>query len=212
MAVSKASLEESLLVNKYEEYQYRGFIFFSLNVSHWLLDASLKLKIFCLCNVRNRWKQEMFVKHACPPKLKCHCDLDLWPRNPKFNRGHLLVKTNHHTKVEDAWAMSSLVIDRTKFVYGQTDRLKSAKQYTPTSSKGGIIKFSIFLSSSKINKVISLLPTFHYSDHNGLHILTYVMYIMQFIKQNTHVITYICRKAYCIWICRKTLFFFCAEV
>ena len=24
-----------------------------------------------------RMKQEMFVKHVCPPKLKCHCDLDL---------------------------------------------------------------------------------------------------------------------------------------
>ena len=57
-----------------------------------------------------------------PPKLKCHCDLDLWPRNPKFNRGHLLVMTNHHTKLEDPWAMSSLVIDRTRFVYGPTKR------------------------------------------------------------------------------------------
>ena len=46
----------------------------------------------------------------------------LWRRNPKFNRGHLLVMTNHNTKLEDSWAMSSLVIDRTMFVNGPADR------------------------------------------------------------------------------------------
>ena len=35
--------------------------------------------------------------------------------------------TNHHTKLEDPWGMSSLVIDWTRFVYGPT----CAKQYTP---------------------------------------------------------------------------------
>ena len=67
-------------------------------------------------------------------KLKCH--LDLWPRNPKFSGGHLLVMTKHHTKLEDPRAMSSVVIDRTRFVYGPTDRQTEwrtcAKQYTPT--------------------------------------------------------------------------------
>ena len=29
--------------------------------------------------------------------------------------------TNHHTKFEDPWAMSSLVIDHTRFVNGPTD-------------------------------------------------------------------------------------------
>ena len=77
----------------------------------------------------------MFVKHVCP-KLKCHCDLDLLPRNPKINRGHLLVMTNPNTKLEDPWAMSYLVIDRTRFVYRPTDRSTFAKQYTPSSSKG----------------------------------------------------------------------------
>ena len=42
-------------------------------------------------------------------------------RNPKFNRSHLLALTNQHTKLEDPWAVSSLVIDQTKFVYGLTD-------------------------------------------------------------------------------------------
>ena len=37
--------------------------------------------------------------------------------------GHLLVMTNHHNKLEDPWSMSSLVIDRTRFVYGPTDQL-----------------------------------------------------------------------------------------
>ena len=56
---------------------------------------------------------------------------DLWPRNPKFNKGHLLVMTNHHTKFEDPWAMSSLVIGRTRFVYRRTYRLT----YRPTCAK-----------------------------------------------------------------------------
>ena len=30
--------------------------------------------------------------------------------------------TNHQTKLQDPWAMSSLVIERTRFVYGPTDR------------------------------------------------------------------------------------------
>ena len=78
----------------------------------------------------------MFVKHVCPPKFKCQCDLDLCPRNSKFNRGHLLVMTNdHHIKLENPWAMSSLVIDKTRFVYGPTAR-RTDRQYTPTSSTG----------------------------------------------------------------------------
>ena len=59
-----------------------------------------------------------------------------WPRNPKFNRDHLLVMTNNHTKLEDPWAMSSLVIDRTRFVYRRTDQPTCAKQYKLSSSKG----------------------------------------------------------------------------
>ena len=34
----------------------------------------------------------MFVKHVCP--VNAHI-----PRYPKFNRGHLLVMNNHHTKL-----------------------------------------------------------------------------------------------------------------
>ena len=64
---------------------------------------------------------QRIMKHVCPPKLKCHCDLDFRPRNPKFSRCHLLVMTNHHTKLEDPWAMSFLVIDQTRFVYRRTD-------------------------------------------------------------------------------------------
>ena len=54
----------------------------------------------------------MFVKHVCPPKLKCHCDLDFWPRNPKFFRGHLLVMINNYTKLEDPSAIFSYWSDK----------------------------------------------------------------------------------------------------
>ena len=48
--------------------------------------------------------------------------------------------TNHHTKLEDPWVISFLVINRTRFVYG--DEPTCAKQYnTHTSSKGGIINW-----------------------------------------------------------------------
>ena len=90
------------------------------------------------------WKQQqqrkMFVKHVCPPKLKCHCDLDLWPRNPKFNRGHLLVMANQHTKLEDTGAISFLLLmGQALSTDWPTNQPTFAKLYTPTSSKGGIM-------------------------------------------------------------------------
>ena len=38
------------------------------------------------------------------------------------SRGHLLIMTNHNTKLEDPWAMISLVIDRIRFVYRPTNQ------------------------------------------------------------------------------------------
>jgi hypothetical protein len=49
-------------------------------------------------------------------------DLDLWPKGPKNNRGHLLVMNNPHTKLEVPKPKHSLVIDQKPF--GQwTNRL-----------------------------------------------------------------------------------------
>ena len=48
--------------------------------------------------------------------------------------GHLLVMTNHHTMSEDPWAMRSLVIDWTRFVYRLTDM---GKAIYPLFFKGG---------------------------------------------------------------------------
>ena len=53
-------------------------------------------------------KQEMFVKHVCPPNDSLF-DIQHWPDkmcilngiNLKINRGHLLVMSNLHTKFED---------------------------------------------------------------------------------------------------------------
>ena len=78
------------------------------------------------------------------PPNDCQFNIQHWPDkmcilngiNPKFNRGQLLVMTNHHTKLEEPLAISSLVIDRTRFVYGPTYQPACAQQYTPTSSKG----------------------------------------------------------------------------
>ena len=71
-----------------------------------------------------------------PPKLTFHCDLELWPRNPKFNRGHLLVMTNHNTKLEDPWPISSLVTDWARYAYGPTDW----PTYRPTYRRTDICK------------------------------------------------------------------------
>ena len=91
----------------------------------------------CKCKINKKCLWNMYAPN----------NLDLWPRNPKVNRGHLLVMTNHHTKLEDPWAMSSLVIDRTRFVYGLTYRptnqgIDMCKAIYPSSLKGGIISFS----------------------------------------------------------------------
>ena len=61
------------------------------------------------------------VCKTCMFPYQCHCDLYLRPRNTKFNRGHLLVMTNHCTKLEDPWAMSSLVNDQRRFAYGPSN-------------------------------------------------------------------------------------------
>ena len=36
--------------------------------------------------------------------------------NPKINSGHLVGMANQHNKLENPWAMCSLVIVRTRFV------------------------------------------------------------------------------------------------
>jgi hypothetical protein len=60
----------------------------------------------------------------------------------KIIRSHLLVINNHHTKFEVPRSKRSLVIDRKPFgvrTDRPTNRQTNAKQYTPTSLKGGII-------------------------------------------------------------------------
>jgi hypothetical protein len=57
--------------------------------------------------------------------LQGQCDLDLWPLDPKINRVHLMVMTNHHTKFEVPRPKRSLVIDWKPFglqTDGPTDR------------------------------------------------------------------------------------------
>jgi hypothetical protein len=43
--------------------------------------------------------------------LQGQCDLDLWPIDPKINRGYLLVMNNHYTKFKACKPKHSLVID-----------------------------------------------------------------------------------------------------
>ena len=108
--------------------------------------------------------------YAPLPKLKCYCDLDLWPRNP--NRIHLLVMTNHHSKLENPWVMNSLVIDLTD---QQTYGLTCAKQYTPTSLKGGIIKKDCI-------KLFEIIGTVENKNK-----CTFEKYVMLNIKQNYYI-------------------------
>ena len=56
---------------------------------------SLKIQVQCVLKLLIRQGFE----------LHCHCNLDLWPRNPKHNRGNLLIMTNLHTKFEDPRSM-----------------------------------------------------------------------------------------------------------
>ena len=64
------------------------------------------------------------MKYVCPPlglNVTVTLVFDLETKT-KFNRCHLLIKTNHYTQLKDPRAMGSLVIDRTRFVYVRTDR------------------------------------------------------------------------------------------
>ena len=84
-----------------------------------------------------------------------HCDLDLYSIEPKIDREHLLSMTNVCMKFEKAGPNQTLVTDRTglymmdRWTNGQT----GAKQYIPSSSKGGIIfktnKAKIYLVSCR---------------------------------------------------------------
>ena len=68
-----------------------------------------------------------------------HCDLDLYPINPKINGEHLLSMTNVCMNSEIAGTNHTLVIDRTRLY--MTDRRMNqrtgSKQSTPSSSMGG---------------------------------------------------------------------------
>ena len=136
----------------------------------------------------------MFVKHVYPPSLKLKCDLDLWPRNPKFNRSHLLIMTNHYPKLEDPWAMSSLVIDRTMFVYGPTDMC--SEQLYSHFFEGGHNKY--------LNYINACIQSVHTIHHNTLSPIYQTSDMRQYplhynIIINTHIwlinITYCCYKS-----------------
>jgi len=52
-----------------------------------------------------------------------HCDLDLWPTDPKINRGHLINKGYHPLRFEGSGSKGTRVIERKRSVTdGQTDR------------------------------------------------------------------------------------------
>ena len=88
--------------------------------------------------MEERVKQEPVCKteHTPPCYFVSHCDLDLYPIEPKINREHLLSMAKVCMKFEKAGPYQTLVIDRARLY--TMDRQTSAKQYTPSSSKGGI--------------------------------------------------------------------------
>ena len=79
-------------------YKYSSFTLDLYSLPYWGVLAGLSCLFRGLCippppatkytssslMIQVYIKQEMFVKHVCPTKLKYYCDL--WPRNPKFNK------------------------------------------------------------------------------------------------------------------------------
>ena len=119
---------------KYQFY-YRQYTYSPSLLPH-LLHLQLPLPHHC------QNKQESVCKTGLvPPMLLCHshCDLGLYPIDPKINREHLLSITNVCMKFEKAGPNQILVFDWTRLYTtdGQTDRWTGAKQYTPSSLKGG---------------------------------------------------------------------------
>ena len=79
--------------------------------------------------VKFKIKQEIFVKHLCPPPqqfgISMTFDLDLWPTDLKINRDHQLIKDNLPTKFEVCEVKHSRVIDCTRWgrpTYRPTNR------------------------------------------------------------------------------------------
>ena len=71
--------------------------------------------------------------------IQGHFDLDLSPTDPKLDRGHLLFMFNLHVKYEDFVIHVNGIEDNQHKLFSlPTDRATLAKQYTPSSSKGGI--------------------------------------------------------------------------
>ena len=114
----------------------------------------------------------MFV-YAPPPysmtafELLCHCDLDLWTRNSKFERGHLLVMTNQNTNLEDPWSISPLVIYRTNFdmcksIYHHFFEGGTINQWFTRCNRECIIDKSYCFSSKKGHHIILIICLIYY--------------------------------------------------
>jgi len=93
-----------------------------------------------------------------------HCDLDLWPTDPKINRGLLLNKGYHPMKFEGSRSKGTRVIERKPSVTdGQTDRridgqTDKAKTICLPQREGDIIiEIRYFISF----KVFLMLHMFH---------------------------------------------------
>jgi hypothetical protein len=61
---------------------------------------------------------------------------DLWPSDPKINKGHLLVMTDQYVKYKNFVKTVYKIISGNYVVHRRTDRRTLAKQYTPSYSKG----------------------------------------------------------------------------
>ena len=90
-----------------------------------------------------------------------HCDPDLWPSDPKIYTSYLLIMTNLLLQYEDFMIYSFQNNQRKPFGLPNdrpTDRQTIAKQYIPSSSKGGMIKYcTLFYSDSILFNSTSLL-------------------------------------------------------
>ena len=84
-----------------------------MRINSWCTESGFEKKM----------KQKIFVKHVCPPYLKCHCDLDLWPRNPKFSRGSFTSHDQPLYQVRRSLGDEFCSYWLDKICHGLTDRL-----------------------------------------------------------------------------------------
>jgi hypothetical protein len=102
-------IDRELFLNTRSMWPYLDFLTpKSIGVIHWPRPMHL-----CSLKAKGPWVVKLLIGNHFD--IQGQFDLDLWPKGPKNNKGHLLVMNNPHTKFEVPKPKLLLVIDQKPF-------------------------------------------------------------------------------------------------